>query len=311
MIMAPESVMELGADRFQIDLDFRDVEGLIASYALPGKDGWTIIETGPTTCREHLIRGIAAAGIDPKEVDRVLVTHIHLDHAGGLGVAADMFPRATMYVHREGLAHMLDPSKLIASARRAWGASADPLWGTILPVPAGRLVALSGGEQLPLRDGDLLVVNTPGHAKHHLAFYDGAARSLFTGDAAGVHLPGTDRVRPALPPPDLDLEALLDSVDRMRQLNPDRLLYTHFGPRTKGVEALSQYPSLVLCWRDAALQASREDPSVDHVAAALQRVEEESNPPGGKPDVRPDLISGTTLAAQGLLRYFRTRGLIP
>jgi glyoxylase-like metal-dependent hydrolase (beta-lactamase superfamily II) len=304
-------VEELGVDRFQIDLDFRDVEGLIASYALPGPSGWTIVETGPTTCREHLQEGIAAAGIDPSEVERVLVTHIHLDHAGGLGNAAEIFPQATLYVHREGLAHMLDPSKLIASARRAWGAAADPLWGTILPVPPARLVALSGGERLPLRNGNLLVVNTPGHAKHHLAFFDETTRSLFTGDAAGVHLPGTDRVRPALPPPDLDLEALLLSVDRMRELEPERLLYTHFGPRKKAVEALGQYPSLVLRWRDVALEAAREDPSVDRVAAALQRSEDESGPRRKEADSRPDLISGTALAAQGLLRYFRTRGLIP
>jgi glyoxylase-like metal-dependent hydrolase (beta-lactamase superfamily II) len=302
-------VEDLGADRFQIDLDFRDVEGLIASYALPGPNGWTIVETGPTTCREHLVEGIAAAGIEAKEVDRVLVTHIHLDHAGGLGTAAELFPRATLYVHREGLAHMVDPTKLVASARRAWGAAADELWGTILPVPPNRLLALSGGERLPVKGGDLLVVNTPGHAKHHLAFFDESTRTLLTGDAAGVHLPGTDRVRPALPPPDLDVEALLASVDRMKELNPARLLYTHFGPRTHGAQALQEYPPLVLRWREVALAAAREDPSVDHIADALQRSEEGGTPAPAA--ARTDLISGTALAAQGLLRYFRTRGLIP
>jgi glyoxylase-like metal-dependent hydrolase (beta-lactamase superfamily II) len=302
-------VEELGADRFQIDLDFRDVEGLIASYALPGPEGWTIVETGPTTCREHLVEGIAAAGIDSKEVDRVLVTHIHLDHAGGLGTAAELFPRATLYVHREGLAHMVDPTKLAASARRAWGTAADELWGTILPVPPNRLRALSGGERLPLKGGELLVVNTPGHAKHHLAFFDESTRTLLTGDAAGVHLPGTDRVRPALPPPDLDIEALLASVDRMKELDPARLLYTHFGPRTHGAQALQEYPPLVLRWREIALAAAREDPTVEHIADALQRSEQEATPAAAA--VRTDLISGTALAAQGLLRYFRTRGLIP
>jgi glyoxylase-like metal-dependent hydrolase (beta-lactamase superfamily II) len=304
-------VVELGANRFQLDLDFRDVEGLIASYALPGPDGWTIVETGPTTCREHLAAGVSAAGIGAEEVDRVLVTHIHLDHAGGLGTAAELFPRATLYVHREGLAHMMDPTKLIASARRAWGAAADSLWGPILPTPPARLVALSGGERLPLKDGSLSVLNTPGHAKHHLAFFDELTRSLMTGDAAGVHLPGTDRVRPALPPPDLDLEALLASVDRMRELNPARLLYTHFGPREQAVQALQEYPPLVLRWREVALSAAHEDPSVEHVAEALERSERERTPSGVLSDERPDLISGTSLAAQGLLRYFRTRGLIP
>ena len=309
--MSSVRVQELGADRFQLDLDFRDVEGLIASYALPGPDGWTIIETGPSTCREHLVEGIGAAGIESKDVDRVLVTHIHLDHAGGLGTAADLFPRATLYVHREGVAHMLDPTKLVASARRAWGTAADQLWGAILPVPPARLVALSGGERLPLKDGNLLVVNTPGHAKHHLAFFDEPTRSLLTGDAAGVHLPGTERVRPALPPPDLDLEALLASVDRMRELDPARLLYTHFGPRADGARALREYPPIVLRWREVALAAAREDPSMEHVADALQRSEREFSPGALPSDERPDLISGTAMAAQGLLRYFRTRGLIP
>jgi glyoxylase-like metal-dependent hydrolase (beta-lactamase superfamily II) len=304
-------VMELGANRFQLDLDFRDVEGLIASYAVPGPDGWTIIETGPSSCRERLVQGLNAAGIDPLDVNRILVTHIHLDHAGGLGSAAELFPRATLYVHHEGLAHMVDPSKLVASARRAWGAAADPLWGPILPVPANRLVALSGGEHLAVKGGDLLVVATPGHARHHLAFFDGATRSLFTGDAAGVHLPGTNSVRPALPPPDLDLEALLQSVDRMRELDPDRLLYTHFGPQMAGAQALSQYPPIVLRWRDVALAAAREDPSVENVSAALKRSEEEATAGEPHADSRPDLISGTAMGAQGLLRYFRTRGLIP
>jgi glyoxylase-like metal-dependent hydrolase (beta-lactamase superfamily II) len=152
-------------------------------------------------------------------------------------------------------------------------------------------------------------VNTPGHAKHHLAFFDESTRTLLTGDAAGVHLPGTDRVRPALPPPDLDIEALLASVDRMKELNPARLLYTHFGPRTHGAQALQEYPPLVLRWREVALAAAREDPSVDHIADALQRSEQDATPAPAA--ARTDLISGTALAAQGLLRYFRTRGLIP
>jgi glyoxylase-like metal-dependent hydrolase (beta-lactamase superfamily II) len=311
--LARAQVEDLGQDRLQIDLDFRDVEGLIASFAIRGPGGWTLIETGPSSCRDRLASGLSAAGIDPLEVERVLVTHVHLDHAGGLGVAAGMFPKATLYVHTEGLAHMLDPTKLAASARRAWGAAADPLWGPILPVPADRIVALAGGERLPVFGGDVVVVATPGHARHHLSFFDESTRSMYTGDSAGVRIPGADHVRPALPPPDLDLEELVESVERMRLLDPERLLYTHFGAQSEGSHALAGYPAMVRRWRDVALAAARETPTVEHVSAALQRSEEELRRSALETDDddRPEMISGTAMAAQGLLRYFRTRGLIP
>lgn len=307
--MARVRVEELGSNRFQIDLDFRDVEGLIASYLLPDEEGWTLVETGPASCRERLAQGLAAAGIEAADVERVFVTHIHLDHAGGLGAVAELLPRARLYVHREGLEHMIDPTRLIASARRAWGAAADPLWGPILPVRPDRLVPLVGGESFALRDGPLEVLPTPGHARHHLAFFDVRTRSMLTGDAAGVHLAGTGAVRPALPPPDLDLEALLESVERMQEKRPDRLLYTHFGPRESGSSALAEYPPLVLRWKEVALRAAREDPTVDHVASELAK-DAQDRFGGSTDDPRPDLISGTAMAAQGLLRYFRTRGLI-
>lgn len=132
---------------------------------------------------------------------------------------------------------------------------------------------------------------------------------MYTGDAAGVHLPGTDTVRPALPPPDLDLEALLDSVERMRDKAPARLIYTHFGAQEAGTEALAAYPALVLRWKDVALRAARDVPSVEHIAAELQK-DSVGQTGGDAAEARLDLISGTAMAAQGLLRYFRTRGLI-
>ena len=125
----------------------------MACYLFPHPDGWSLIETGPTTCREALRIGLGRAGIAPGEIRRVFVTHIHLDHAGGLGAAAAEFPNAQMFVHERGAAHMADPTRLIASARRAWGAAADPLWGIIAPVPADRLVALKGGERFPIEGG--------------------------------------------------------------------------------------------------------------------------------------------------------------
>ncbi len=312
--MKPPHARELGEGRLLLDLGFRDHEGLVASYLLPQEEGFTLVETGPTTCREPLRAGLASAGIDPTEIRRVLVTHIHLDHAGGLGAAARMFPNARLYVHEAGVAHMVDPSRLIASARRAWGAAADPLWGPIEAVPAARIEALRGGERLSLRGGALEVLATPGHARHHLAFFDERLRALLTGDAAGVHLEGSWRARPAVPPPDLDLEALFASLDAMAHLAPRQILYSHFGPAGGAVEALRSHRRAVEEWRDAALAAAREDPSPAHVARAIRSQEEAAAAAAGGRAAGEDpgeLVSGYDLAAQGLLRYFRTRGEIP
>jgi glyoxylase-like metal-dependent hydrolase (beta-lactamase superfamily II) len=309
-----EAVIELGRGRMLLDLDFRDTEGLVASYLLPGAEGWMLVETGPTSSLEHLRRGLARAGIAPEEVRQVLVSHIHLDHAGGLGAVARWLPHATMYAHRAGVAHLVDPTRLVASARRAWGASADPIWGAIVPVPPDRLVALEGGERLPLRDGALEVLATPGHARHHLAFLDGPSRALLTGDAAGVRLVGQASARPAVPPPDLDLAALFDSLDRMRAVGPEQLWYTHFGPVAGGAELLAEYRREVERWRDVALRSARERPDVEYIAAALRSAEEvrdRAEPRVPQPRARGELVSSYAMAAQGLLRYFRTHGELP
>ena len=245
-------------------------------------------------------------------MQRIFVTHIHLDHAGGLGAAAAAFPNATLFVHEKGVAHMVDPTRLIASARRAWGAAADPLWGTIAPVPAGRLVALHGGERFPVTGGELRAVYTPGHAQHHLAFLDSALGAVLVGDAAGVRLEGAARARPAVPPPDLDLEALFSSLDAMAALDPKTILYSHFGPAPAAVESLRNYREEVEAWRDAALAAALVDPSIEHVARALRaRETERASGTGSTDPTRGEMVSGYELAAQGLVRYLRGRGLIP
>ncbi len=307
MVAGPR-VVELGRERRLLDLDFRDTEGLVAAYLLPAPDGWVLLETGPTTCRPALLRGLAAAGVAPEEVRHVLVTHIHLDHAGGMGALADALPRATFYAHELGVPHLVDPSRLISSARRAWGAAADPLFGPIPPVPAPRLLPLKGGERIALRDGELEVLATPGHARHHLSFFDTGLGGVFTGDSAGVRLERSDRLRPAIPPPDLDLEQLFASLEAMRRLDPRLVLFSHFGPSPSGAADLARYRSVVERWRDVALAAARERPEVEFVARRLREEDESSG--AIEPGDRAGLVSGYELAAQGLLRYFELRGLL-
>jgi glyoxylase-like metal-dependent hydrolase (beta-lactamase superfamily II) len=307
-------VLELGQGRQLIDIDFRDTEGLVASYLLPEEEGWSLIETGPSTCREALLAGVQRAGVAPSEVRHVFVTHIHLDHAGGVGALVDEFPRATFYAHELGVPHLIDPTRLVASARRAWGAAADPLWGAILPVPTPRLIALRGGERFPLRGGELSVLATPGHAKHHLAFFDSAIRGIFTGDGAGVRLEHSRRIRPAVPPPDLDLDLLFSSLDAMRRMEPARVLYSHFGPSPDGAADLVRYRKIVEEWRDVALAAARERPDPAFVGARLEendrRSAERDRAEGPSEDERTTLVSGYELAAMGFLRYFETHGML-
>ncbi len=307
--MAGPRVLELGRGRRLVDLDFRDTEGLVAAYLTPGDDGWTLIETGPASCRDALLRGLGAAGVAPTEVRRVLVTHIHLDHAGGVGALTDALPRAEFFAHAAGVPHLVDPTKLVASARRAWGAAMDRLWGPVVAVPAARIHSLVGGERFPVHGGEIVAVATPGHAKHHVAFFDTATRGLYTGDAAGVRLERSSRLRPAIPPPDLDLDLLFGSVEAMRALDPSAVLLSHFGPTPDGARDLAQYRTVVERWRDAAIAAAREQPTVEHIADALRRLDAAPTP--ARPEDRESLVSGYELAAMGLLRYFETRGAIP
>lgn len=307
--MTSPRVLDLGHDRQLLDLDFRDTEGLVAAYLLPGIEGWTLIETGPASCRDALLAGLARAGVDPSEVRDVFVTHIHLDHAGGVGVLAEALPRAEFHAHELGVPHLVDPSRLVASARRAWGAAMDPLWGPVLPIGAARIHALRGGERFPLRDGVLDVIATPGHAKHHLAFFDSTIRGVFTGDGAGVRLERSPHTRPAVPPPDLDLDQLFASLEAMRRTEPRLVLLSHFGPTPEGAADLVRYRTTVERWRDVALTAARESRSADHIAAALRRYDDSLDQ--AEANDRESLISGYDLAAMGFLRYFETHGLLP
>ncbi len=307
--MTAPAVQELGQGRRLIDLDFRDTEGLVASYLLPGPEGWALVETGPSTCRDALRRGVAAAGVEPDEVRQVFVTHIHLDHAGGMGALIDDFPRATFYAHELGVPHLVDPTRLIASARRAWGPASDALWGPIVPVPSPRIVGLRGGERFPLRGGELRVLATPGHAKHHVAFFDSALRAVFSGDGAGVRLPASAHLRPAVPPPDLDLEQLFASLETMRATDPAMLLFSHFGPSPDGARDLVRYRTVVEQWRDVALRAAREKPEVDYLERRLREFDSANFEDASVAD-RESLVSGYVLAAAGFLRYFETHSLL-
>ena len=304
--------VSLGDGAWVIDLGFQGRRGVVAAFLLAGDDELALIETGPASTLPALRAGIRAAGFEPARLTRLLVTHIHLDHAGAAGVLARELPDAVVHVHPIGAPHLVDPGKLLASAGRLYGDRMDALWGEVAPVPAERVVPLGDGETLSVSGRLLTSVFTPGHASHHVAFWDAAAGIAYTGDVGGVRMAGTDYVCPPAPPPELDPEAWTGSVDRLRRLGARRLCLTHGGAFDDVGRHLDQLiPNLAelqelatVALRGGADQAALASLIHDAVAVRLR-------------DYGPDALENlewaapSSLAAAGFTRLLVRRGVVP
>ena len=209
-----------------IDVHFQGVPHAIASYILRHGDAVVMLETGPGSTVTGLAAGLAPLGLRPSDVTHVLVTHVHLDHAGAAGWMAQQ--GAPVYVHHVGAPHVIDPSRLWASASRIYGEQMAPLWGQVWPTPAAQVHALHDGDVLDLGGLQIVALDTPGHAWHHMAYQ--VEDICFTGDVAAARLPGYRHVRLPTPPPEIDVPVWHRSVERLRRLSFRRLYLTHFGP---------------------------------------------------------------------------------
>jgi glyoxylase-like metal-dependent hydrolase (beta-lactamase superfamily II) len=218
-----------------VDLDFLGVPGIIATVVIHGPGGVALIDPGPSTTIERLRAALLRKGIAIADVRQLLLTHIHLDHAGATGSLVEENPAIEVLVHERGAAHMVDPSKLLSSATRLYGEQdMARLWGEFLPVPRARVRMLAGGERIKAAGLELDVAYTPGHASHHVSYFDPSSRIAFVGDTAGIRRATAGNARgyvmPPTPPPDIDLEAWNASIDRILAWDPDTLFLTHFGP---------------------------------------------------------------------------------
>jgi glyoxylase-like metal-dependent hydrolase (beta-lactamase superfamily II) len=215
-----------------VDLGFLGRSNIVAAGLVQGRGGVAIVDPGPTSCLSALESGLQAQGIRWDDVRHILLTHIHLDHAGATGTIVREHPHITVLVHERGAKHMIDPARLLDSATRLYGNDMDRLWGEFAPVPHGSIVPLSGGESIEAGGRTFEVAYTPGHASHHVSFFDPSAGLAFVGDVAGVCAFG-GYVLPPTPPPDIDLEMWQSSVDRILAWSPATLFLTHFGPVTR------------------------------------------------------------------------------
>jgi glyoxylase-like metal-dependent hydrolase (beta-lactamase superfamily II) len=199
-----------------IDVEHLGRDRVICAYETVG----LIVDPGPTSAVDALLENLE------EEPQALLLTHIHLDHAGAAGVLCRKFPALKVYVHERGARHLADPSRLLASAQRLYGDQMDRLWGEVAPVPEERIVALEGGERIA---GGFQVEYTPGHASHHVSYFDEVTGDAFVGDVCGVRLPPHEYVIPPTPPPDIDVELWLRSIDIVASHRPQALCLTHFG----------------------------------------------------------------------------------
>jgi glyoxylase-like metal-dependent hydrolase (beta-lactamase superfamily II) len=292
-----------------VDVLFVGMPRIIASVVLHGPGGAAIIDPGPTSTLPALRAGLADAGLSMHDVRALLLTHIHLDHAGATGTLVKENPQMRVYVHEKGAPHMVEPGKLLASATRLYGDAMDRLWGAFLPVPAAAIAILRGGERISAGGRDFEVAYTPGHASHHVSYFNADSGIAFVGDTAGVRVvPGGFNVPPT-PPPDIDLELWRDSIARIGAWGADTLFVTHFGPHSPVATHLSDLQSNIQLTSGLVRQSlTREGTDEDREAWFAEELRRELRRRVGDTDARAYEVAGRfDLNWRGLARYWRKR----
>ena len=229
-------------------------------------DGLGLVDPGPSSCREALEAIVADFGARLDDVRHVFLTHIHLDHAGITGSLAQATPKVRVYVHERGAPHLVDPTRLLDSAKRIYRDDMDRLWGEFLPVPADQLLVLQGGERLAIGTRKWRVAATPGHAVHHVTYLDEHVGVAFTGDVTGEATQHGTPALPVTPPPDIDLEAWRPSLDRILEWRPESLFLTHFGEVRDPSGHIEEMWKRLLEWSEW-VRESLEQPGSDDARA--------------------------------------------
>lgn len=263
-------VTDLGSGVHAIDTRMSGYDGITAGYLILGEHP-CLVETGTARSAPTVTAALESLGLARDDLKTVVVTHIHLDHAGGVGDIAREFPAAEIVVHERGARHLVDPSRLVASARRVYGPVMDEVFGELLPTDAARVRTVGETGVVDLGGGRRLTAYySPGHAQHHVGLLDSLTGDLYVGDAAGIWIADTATVRPSTPPPDFDLDLALRSLRLFGDLQPQRLLFSHFGPVSQVSEVLGRAAEELQLWVELVKGTRTDALDLDHAVTRLR-----------------------------------------
>ena len=268
--MSASTAVDLGGGVHAIDTRMSGYDGITAGYLVLA-DRPCLVETGTARSAPVVRAALESLGVGPEDLATVVVTHIHLDHAGGVGDLAAAYPNAEVVVHEAGARHLVDPSRLMDSARRVYGHLMDEVFGPLAATPQERVRAVGGTASIDLGGGRELTTHySPGHAKHHIGMLDSATGDLYVGDAVGIYTAEADVLRPATPPPDFDLDVALASLRAFAALQPTRLLFSHFGPVDDVARTLDRSEEELRLWVELTRVARGDGLDLDHAVAMVR-----------------------------------------
>lgn len=304
--LCSDPVIRIADRTWLLDLTYLGRPGHIATAVLETDAGLALVDPGPATTVDRLRSALVDWGATIGDVRFLLITHIHLDHSGGAGTLAAELPQVRILVHERGAPHLADPARLLRSATMIYGDRMQELWGDVVPVPGALLQPLAGGETVRLGNRQVETCYTPGHASHHLAWFDRATGVAFTGDVLGEHLPDTDVPIPVTPPPDIDVEEMLASGERILGWHPERLFLTHFGPVGRPPEFVADHARRLVTWSERVRRQLETGGDDEELAVAFRdqcRDDLEAALPANRhPEIPADELHGNWF---GLARYWR------
>lgn len=297
---------KLSDNLYLIDLKPAGFENFIASYVLKGQKA-AIIETGPSISAPNLLTGLEKIGIQNEEIQYVAVSHIHIDHAGGAGSLLPHLPNAKLVVHERGAPHMVNPQKLWEQSKLVLGEVAE-LYGEILPVPESRVITPVDGMTLNLGEHvGLKILETGGHASHHMSFYTATTQGIFPGDAAGIYLSQLDVTIPTAPAP-LHLEYALAAIEKLMQIEPRWLYYTHFGPADNPSERLNAYAGQLKLWARTILESMKNNEDAETIYEKILQRDPAMNTAADFIKNHFALRRGVVMQnIQGFIQYFKKK----